>query len=163
MLNFESCCYGQLSHYPISPLESVSLPDVRVSEVSVSQLEPVVRMVAPLCCLSALLVSVASVQGSEQAMTELKQNIFYHYDMNVIPQEVSADMSRLKSWETFDIDTFQNGTESDPLSVHLGVAPTWVDLDSNGVMTIIMWLKLSWRDHRLAWDPDNYDEVSVLR
>ena len=58
---------------------------------------------------------------------------------------------------------FQNGTESDPLSVHLGVAPTWVDLDSNGVMTIIMWLKLSWRDHRLAWDPDNYDEVSVLR
>ena len=62
-----------------------------------------------------------------------------------------------------DLDTSQNGTESEPLVVHLGVAPTWVDLDSSGVMTIIMWLKLSWRDHRLAWDPDNYDEVKVLR
>jgi len=96
---------------------------------------------AGMCWL--LLLSLASVQGSEEAMTELKQNIFYRYDMDVIPQE--------------------NGTESDPLAVHLGVAPTWVDLDSSGVMTIIMWLKLSWRDHRLAWDPDNYDEVKVLR
>merc|ERR1712184_173463 len=110
--------------------------------MGVSQSWSVVRMACGQLLL-LLLLGVTSARGSEEAMTELKRNIFYHYDTNVIPQE--------------------NGTDSDPLSVHLGVAPTWVDLDSNGVMTIIMWLKLSWRDHRLAWDPDNYDDVSVLR
>ena len=47
--------------------------------------------------------------------------------------------------------------------MHLGVAPTWVDLDSSGILTMIMWLKMFWRDERLVWDPDNYDDVDVLR
>ena len=26
-----------------------------------------------------------------------------------------------------------------------------------------MWLKMSWRDHRLAWDPQHYSGVNILR
>ena len=89
LFSFESYSYGQLSHYPISPLESVmwlmSGPQKSVSP------RLCVRMKAPLLCW-LLLLTMASVQGSEEAMTELKQNIFYRYDNNVIPQEVSGDL-----------------------------------------------------------------------
>jgi len=90
-----------------------------------------------------LLASSSGVWCSEESVTAIRQNIFYQYDRDVIPQE--------------------NGTGSDPLLVHLGVAPTWVDLDSSGVMTILLWLKLSWRDHRLAWEPARYEGVNLLR
>lgn len=33
----------------------------------------------------------------------------------------------------------------------------------SGVMTILLWLKLSWRDHRLAWEPARYEGVNLLR
>ena len=57
----------------------------------------------------------------------------------------------------------QNGSLSDPLIVHLGVAPTWVDLDSSGVMTMIMWLKMSWKDFRLTWDESRYENTNLIR
>ena len=65
------------------------MPDVRASEV-VSQSWSVVRM-ASCQLLLLLLLGVTSARGSEEAMTELKRNIFYHYDTNVIPQEVSEN------------------------------------------------------------------------
>ena len=62
------------------------MPDVRASVVSQSW--SVVRM-ASCQLLLLLLLTVTTARGSEEAMTELKRNIFYHYDTNVIPQEVS--------------------------------------------------------------------------
>lgn len=41
--SFESWSFGQLSHYPISPLENVSVANVRASEVPVSQSRSVVQ------------------------------------------------------------------------------------------------------------------------
>ena len=37
------------------------------------------------------------------------------------------------------------------------------DWPLSGVMTILLWLKLSWRDHRLAWEPARYEGVNLLR
>ena len=72
-----------------SPHLRVSAADVRASEVVVSQSWSVVRMACGQLLL--LLLGVTSARGSEEAMTELKRNIFYHYDTNVIPQEVSSE------------------------------------------------------------------------
>ena len=33
----------------------------------------------------------------------------------------------------------------------------------SGVLAVAMWLKLSWRDHRLAWDPLQYNDVNIIR
>jgi len=86
-------------------------------------------------------VGLCFVDCSEET-ERLREDLFYHsYDKQIIPQE----------------------DEDDPLDVHLGVAPTWVDLDSNGVMSIILWLKLSWKDHRLSWDPSRYQDINMLR
>ena len=32
-----------------------------------------------------------------------------------------------------------------------------------GVLNVAMWLKLSWRDHRLAWDPSQYNDINIIR
>ena len=56
----------------------------------------------------------------------------------------------------------QDGMESPPLDVRLGLAPSWMDLDSNGVLTAILWLRLTWSDHRLAWDPEDHNNITSL-
>ena len=33
----------------------------------------------------------------------------------------------------------------------------------SGVLAVAMWLKLSWRDHRLAWDPSQYNDINIIR
>ena len=56
----------------------------------------------------------------------------------------------------------QDGAESPPLDVQLGLAPSWMDLDSNGVLTAILWLRLTWSDYRLAWDPEDHSNITSL-
>ena len=58
---------------------------------------------------------------------------------------------------------WQHGSSSTPLVVRLGVAPKWMDLDSNGVLTATVWLRLIWTDFRLAWNPDDHDGIEVFR
>ena len=58
---------------------------------------------------------------------------------------------------------WQHGGSSTPLVVRLGVAPKWMDLDSNGVLTATVWLRLIWTDFRLAWNPDDHDGIEVFR
>jgi len=96
-------------------------------------------MLTPLFIFSALI----KLSSSENILSKLRDDVFYQYDADVIPQE--------------------NGTGSEPLDVHLGLAPTWLDLDNNGVLSLAMWLKMSWRDHRLAWDPQYYDGINIIR
>ena len=43
---------------------------------------------------------------------------------------------------------------------------TWPDLTwplHTGVLSLALWLKMSWRDHRLAWDPQYYEDINVIR
>merc|ERR1711970_1673433 len=89
-----------------------------------------------------LIMCAVGVQGDDSPLSQLRQSIFFGYDRNVMPQV--------------------NGTDSDPLEVHLGLAPTWMDLDSNGVLEAIMWLRLTWSDYRLSWDPEDHENITVL-
>ena len=57
---------------------------------------------------------------------------------------------------------FKDGTKSAPLDVELGLAPSWMDLDSNGVLTVILWLRMTWSDYRLAWDPEDHENITSL-
>ncbi|XP_023321465.1 neuronal acetylcholine receptor subunit alpha-2 [Eurytemora carolleeae] len=95
-----------------------------------------------LLILLAYLVS--TVQADESPMSQLRQDMFFGYDRNVIPQPKNA-----------------SGTY--PLQVLLGVAPKWMDMESNGVLTIICWLRLVWNDPRLAWDPSKHHNISTFR
>jgi len=93
--------------------------------------------------LCFLFISFATiVQGDDSPLSQLRQSVFFGYDRNVIPQE--------------------HGADSEPLSVHLGLAPSWMDLDSNGVLTAILWLRLTWSDYRLAWDPEEHENITSL-
>jgi len=90
-----------------------------------------------------LLILVALARADDSPLSVLRQTVFHDYDKFVIPQ--------------------QHGSDSDPLVVHLGVAPKWMDLDSNGVLTATVWLRLVWTDFRLAWNPEDHDGIQVFR
>ena len=38
-----------------------------------------------------------------------------------------------------------------------------MDLDSNGVLTATVWLRLVWTDFRLTWNPEDHDGIEVFR
>ena len=77
----DSCLIIQSPHLRVSRVAGVW-----ASASAVSQSMSPIKMLALLLCWLA--VTMSGVRGSEKTMTELKQDIFYHYDMNVIPQEV---------------------------------------------------------------------------
>ena len=38
-----------------------------------------------------------------------------------------------------------------------------MDLESTGVLTAIFWLRLTWSDYRLAWNPAEHENITVIR
>ena len=96
-------------------------------------------------------------RADDSPLSVLRQTIFHDYDKFVIPQQVGS------SRPVFMLNSSQHGRDSDPLVVHLGVAPKWMDLDSNGVLTATVWLRLVWTDFRLAWNPEDHDGIQVFR
>jgi len=80
--------------------------------------------------------------GDSSTLSQLRDSIFHDYDRNVIPQD---------------------GPDAPPLVVQLGLAPKWLELDSNGVLTVSLWLRLGWTDKRLAWDPSYHKAVEMFR
>ena len=49
------------------------------------------------------------------------------------------------------------------VTVGLGVTVRNLDICPAGVMTLDMWLKLTWTDYRLAWDPQQYGGLQSFR
>jgi len=84
------------------------------------------------------------VQGDESPLSQLRQDVFFSYDKNVIPQP-------------------KNGSGLFPLEVKLGLAPKWIDMESSGVLTIIFWLRLLWNDPRLSWVPEEHHNIYNFR
>jgi len=91
-----------------------------------------------------LMAALAAVSADQTPLSQLRQQVFFGYDKNVIPQ-------------------LQNETGRYPLEVRMGLAPRWIDLDSNGVLTIIFWLRLVWNDPRLTWNQYQHQNISNLR
>eukprot|EP00088_Acartia_fossae_P035459 TRINITY_DN36537_c0_g1_i1.p1 TRINITY_DN36537_c0_g1~~TRINITY_DN36537_c0_g1_i1.p1 ORF type:complete len:258 (-),score=30.04 TRINITY_DN36537_c0_g1_i1:60-833(-) len=83
-------------------------------------------------------------RADNSAISQLRQAVFFGYDKNVLP---------LRS----------NGSDFIPIDVSLALAPKWVDMDSQGILTIIFWLRLKWNDPRLTWDPEDHSDMSTLR
>jgi len=87
---------------------------------------------------------VLLVIADESPLSQLRQDVFFGYDKNVIPQH-------------------ENETGVFPLEVRLGLAPKWIDMESSGVLTIIFWLRLLWNDPRLSWDPEQHNNITTFR
>merc|ERR1712154_359347 len=49
------------------------------------------------------------------------------------------------------------------LNVELGVSPVDLDYSSDGIVTSNAWMRTSWNDFRLSWDPAQYDGLQVVR
>ena len=133
-------------------------------------------MLSPLFLFSALI----KLSSSENILSKLRDDVFYQYDADVIPREVSA--GRLKCFLT--VYLLRMGRTANLLmSTWVWLPPgltwtatvelffpqnilTWPDLTAplhTGVLSLALWLKMSWRDHRLAWDPQYYDNINIIR
>ncbi|XP_064629772.1 neuronal acetylcholine receptor subunit alpha-7-like [Lineus longissimus] len=65
---------------------------------------------------------------------------------------------------TYVTDVFPRKNNSHTMRVDFGLAAVGVDLDElNKILHIHAWLKMVWKDPRLAWDPAKYGGVKVLR
>eukprot|EP00088_Acartia_fossae_P028940 TRINITY_DN29740_c0_g1_i1.p1 TRINITY_DN29740_c0_g1~~TRINITY_DN29740_c0_g1_i1.p1 ORF type:complete len:253 (+),score=82.85 TRINITY_DN29740_c0_g1_i1:42-800(+) len=73
-------------------------------------------------------------------IASLKRDLFKNYDKEVIPMM----------------------KEDEP--VNLAVSPTviYMDMDDKGVINLHMWVRLMWKDERLAWNPEEYGGVGQL-
>merc|ERR1712154_432014 len=48
------------------------------------------------------------------------------------------------------------------LNVAVGLGPRTMELDAVGNLKMNAWLRSSWKDFRLMWEPDQYDGVDRL-
>lgn len=120
-----------------------------------------------------LLSALTKLSLSENILSRLRDDVFYQYDPDVIPQEVTAGRQEclltvylLRTGRTANLLmstwvwpppglTWTATVESDYLFFNTNKTP--------GVLSLAMWLKMSWRDHRLAWDPQHYEGVNIIR
>jgi len=99
-----------------------------------------------ICNTIILLLSVSTLVISDNSpISQLRQAVFFGYDKNAIP---------IKMDEEGDFD---------PIQVSVALAPRWIDMDSQGILTLIFWLRLKWNDPRLSWNPEEHYNISTFR
>jgi len=91
-----------------------------------------------------LFTAFSLTEGDNSPISQLRQEVFFGYDKNAIP---------------IDMD----GPEFDPVKVSLALAPKWLDMDTDGILSIIFWLRLKWNDPRLTWNPEEHMNISTFR
>jgi len=99
--------------------------------------------------LLALLACLALVRaGNDNAIERLLDDLFEdaEYDKFAIPMEHGP--------------TKDNGDNA--LNVAVGLGPRTMELDAVGNLKMNAWLRSSWKDFRLMWEPDQYDGVDRL-
>ncbi|XP_069014915.1 cholinergic receptor, nicotinic, beta 1 (muscle) like [Embiotoca jacksoni] len=96
----------------------------------------------PSSC-SCLFASTFSNPGASETERRLHQKIFQNYNMKVRPA---------RNWE-------------DKVMVRVGMTLSQlVSLnEKNGEMTTNVFMNLAWTDYRLSWNPEEYDDIDVLR
>jgi len=78
--------------------------------------------------------------------TDLYRDLFDGYNKDVIPMVAPADQDK------------------NAVVVNLGLSMVSIDLDEDsGVLSTTGWLRNSWMDHRLEWDPEMYGGITVIR
>jgi len=86
--------------------------------------------------------------GNNNAMERLIDDLFEdaQYDKFAIPMETGPDKE----------------TGAKALNVGVGLGPRTMEMDAQGNLKMNAWLRSSWTDFRLAWEPDQYDGVDRL-
>jgi len=70
----------------------------------------------------------------------LQQNLLSSYSKEVLPSNAGS-----------------------PPSVFIGLAPQWMELQENGVLSLTAWLRLAWTDKRLKWTPEEHHNITSFR
>jgi len=96
--------------------------------------------------LKLVLISIVFnfIYGDNSPISQLRQEVFFGYDKNAIPLDLE-------------------GPDLEPVRVSLALAPKWLDMDTNGILTIIFWLRLKWNDPRFIWNPEEHMNISTFR
>merc|ERR1712154_36120 len=105
--------------------------------------------VAMLVVATSLLALLARAEATnENAYARLLDDLFDddNYNKDAIPMLKPAK------------DNADNA-----LNVELGVSPVDLDYSSDGVVTSNAWVRTSWNDFRLSWDPAQYDGLQIVR
>ena len=73
-------------------------------------------------------------------MANLKNDIFSNYDKDLVPIMKEGD------------------------NINLSLMPTvnYMNMDDQGVLDLKLWLRIMWKDERLAWNPEEYGGVKQL-
>ena len=101
-----------------------------------------------LCLLSLLAGLALTEAGTSNAVEWLLDDLFEdaQYDKNAIPMESGP--------------TKDNGDHA--LNVAVGLGPRNLEMDAQGNLKMNAWLRASWKDFRLTWEPDQYEGVDRL-
>jgi hypothetical protein len=100
-----------------------------------------------LTCHSDISRSRRSAKLPEQMLSDLHRDLMTDYDPDVIPMLGSS-----------------TGDATNALGLNLGVSLISLAMDGRtGLLTSTVWLKMSWMDFRLKWEPAMYGGVQVVR
>jgi len=74
-------------------------------------------------------------------VASIKRDVFNNYDKDVIP--IMKD--------------------GDGIDVAINPMALYMDMDDKGILDMKVWLRVMWRDERLAWNPDEYGGIKMIR
>jgi len=88
-----------------------------------------------------------SVSSPDQMLSNLFKDLLDDYDLDVIPMLAPS-----------------SGDKTNSLLLNFGVSVINLDMEKNrNLLTTNAWLKMSWMDFRLKWDPEMYGGLKVVR
>jgi len=94
------------------------------------------------------LILIISAAKRKNVIERLFDDLFEDadYDENIIPVENAP------------VDNKDNA-----INLGLGLSPINLDLDDAGILDVNAWIRMSWLDYRLKWNPEQYKGVKSIR
>jgi len=66
-------------------------------------------------------------------------------------------------FSTYAVTSFPNWENGSEPLVTLAVAPQWMDLHSDGTLSLTTWLRLGWSHPKVQWRPDQHANITSFR
>jgi len=85
---------------------------------------------------------------------------------NAFPVEFRLDyMARLAGdlFNDYDKELLPQFNKSEPIDLQFGVQAVSLDLNEKGELDAALWLVFAWKDKRLAWNPEEYHNLTDFR
>jgi len=87
--------------------------------------------------------------GQQNILTDLHRDLMADYDDDVIP--------------LLNPITKDTRDGSDSLLLNFGMSVINLDMDAKNLLSTTAWLRMSWMDFRLKWDPDMYGGIETVK